>query len=67
MTMLHSDDCDNTVYFAYATRLKGRDDIVLLSRGDYLYLSPTPSQFRRRHRISVLDVNTGEEQILELE
>jgi len=67
MTMLHSDDCENTAYSSYATRLKGRDDIMLLSRIDYLYLSPTPGQFRKRHRISVLDVNTGEEQILELE
>lgn len=67
MTMLRSDDCENTAYSSYATSLKGRDDIVLLSRIDYLYLSPTPSQFRKRHRISVLDVNTGEEQILELD
>jgi|GEM_PF-1496263 len=67
MTLLRSNDCDNKSYFPHSISVKGRDDIVLLSRIDYLYLSPTPSQFRRRHRISVLDVNTGEEQILELE
>jgi len=67
MTLLRSNDCDNKSYFPHSISVKGRDDIVLLSRIDYLYLSPTPRQFRRRHRISVLDVNTGEEQILELE
>ena len=58
-------DCESKNYYPYAIKVNGREDIILLSRYDYVY-TPT-GEYRLQYRISVLDITTGEEQILELE
>jgi len=58
-------NCESKNYYPYAIKLKGREDIILLSRDDYIYNAA--GEYRLQHRISVLDIATGEEQILELE
>jgi len=59
------NDCESKNYYPYATKIKGREDIILLSRYDFIYNAA--GEYRLQHRISVLDIATGEEQILELE
>jgi len=61
----HISDCESKNYYPYAIKVNGREDIILLSRYDYVY-TPT-GEYRLQYRISVLDITTGEEQILELE
>ncbi|MEZ4985028.1 MAG: hypothetical protein R2795_08350 [Saprospiraceae bacterium] len=60
-----NDNCESKNYNPGALKLKDREDIVLLSRRDYLYNAA--GEYRLQHRISVLDIASGEEQILELE
>ncbi len=62
--LLVDASCENLTYRSIE-KLDGRDHEVLLSRLDYIYNDQ--NEYHRQFRISLLDLNTLEEQILEIE
>ena len=65
-SLFYKPDCENLIYRGISASPDG-DGEILMTRQEYRYTAPHPDSLYYYERIEIMDTNTGEEWILEVE